>query len=210
MIRRLKVVVDVASTTLVIVASVALLWRLYQAPAAPAARPRVEDVSGLRLSANTLTKTRGAGPLVLVEFADYECPFCARHTRNTAPLIKKAFLDSGKIQHVFMNFPLAIHPRAPKAGEAAECAGLQGKFWEMHELLFATPTALETPDFEKRAVELGLDHERFKQCLDKSETAQQVQRDLGEGRRLGVTGTPAFFLGVMTRDGWRGRMIPVC
>jgi protein-disulfide isomerase len=139
--------------------------------------------------------------VVLVEFADYECPFCARHAQSTAPTIKKELLDSGEIQHVFFNFPLAMHPRAQKAGEAAECAAQQGHFWEMHERLFEDPRALEVTDLSQRAEDIGLNRETFMACLESGATAEMVREDLEEGRRLGVNSTPAFFVGTIRPDG---------
>ena len=138
---------------------------------------------------------------MLVEFADYECPFCARHAQTTAPTIKTNLLDSGDIRHVFFNFPLAIHPHAQKAGEAAECAANQGRFWEMHERLFSDPKALDLPDLSRRAEIIGLDGTKFSACLESGETTAKVHADLEEGRRLGVNSTPAFFVGTVQPDG---------
>jgi protein-disulfide isomerase len=150
-----------------------------------------------------VTNARGIGRVVLVEFADYECPFCARHAQSTAPSIKKAFLDSGGIRHVFFNFPLDSHPRAQKAGEAAECAARQGRFWEMHELLFADQSegALEVSEITKRAAGLNLDHVKFTHCLESGETAEKVRVDRALGKKLGVSSTPSFFVGTFDGNG---------
>jgi protein-disulfide isomerase len=202
MLRHFKSAFDTLSTLLVVVAASALLWRTYQ-PAAPAPgrRPPVETVSGLTLASSAVTHVRGTGRVVLVEFADYECPFCARHAQSTAPAIKNALIDSGDIRHVFFNFPLAIHPRAQKAAEAAECAAEQGRFWEMHEQLFDDPQALELVDLSRHAESLDLDRVTFLSCLEEDHTAERVRGDLAEGRRLGVSSTPAFFVGLVQADG---------
>jgi protein-disulfide isomerase len=148
-----------------------------------------------------ITHVRGTGSVALVEFADYECPFCARHAKETAPTIKEELLDSGQIQHVFFNFPLAIHAHAQKAGEAAECAARQGRFWEMHERLFEDTSALADTDLIAKAAAIGLDVTKFRECLTSGATASDVRADLDEGRRLGVNSTPSFFVGVRQPDG---------
>lgn len=142
--RRIKAILDTIGTVLVIVAAGALLWRLSQpAPSIPGAGgPPTEAVSDLSIPATDITRVRGDGSVALVEFSDFECPFCAEFTRTTAPLIETQLLESGQIRHVFFNFPLNIHPRAQKASEAAECAGKQGRFWEMHASLFENPREL--------------------------------------------------------------------
>jgi protein-disulfide isomerase len=199
---RFKQVLDVLSSVAVIAAAGALLWRLYQAPPPPPGqRPPVETVEGLTIAPEAVSNVRGTGRVVLVEFSDYECPFCARHTQTTAPNIKKELIDSGTLQHVFFNFPLAIHPKAQKAGEAAECAAKQGRFWEMHEQLFENQKALDTPDLLARAEKVGLELEAFRGCLESGMTADKVQADFKEGSRLGVNATPAFFIGTRQPNG---------
>jgi protein-disulfide isomerase len=138
---------------------------------------------------------------VLLEFGDYECPFCARHKKETGQSITEKFVTTGSIQHAFLNFPLDIHPRAAEAAEAAECAARQGKFWEMHDSLFENQKALEMGSLKERATALGLNEAEFTECLDSDVTTRVVQRDQEEGRRLGVRGTPAFFLGLRGPDG---------
>ncbi len=134
--------------------------------------------------------------LVIVEFSDYQCPFCARHVRETMPQIERTYVQTGKVKYVFRDFPLeAIHPQAFRAAEAARCAGDQGKFWEMHDRLFAHPNALEEKDLIAHAEALGLDAKRFRQCLERRRFAERVRRDLWEGQRAGVRGTPSFLVG---------------
>jgi protein-disulfide isomerase len=200
MFGRLKSVLDVLATVLVILAASAVLWRWFQ-PAQPGGRPPVETVEGLSIEAGKVAHMRGTGQVVLVEFADYECPFCARHARDTAPEIHKELIESGTIRHAFLNFPLPIHPSAQKAAEAAECAARQDRFWEMHERLFENERALAMADLSERASRLGLDQARFIECLNTGQTAAKVQADLAEGRRLGVNSTPAFFVGTLGSNG---------
>jgi len=110
-------------------------------------------------------------------------------------------VKSGKLRYIVRDFPMErIHPQAFKAAEGAHCAGDQGKYWEMHLLLFTNQLALGAADLPKHAGTLGLDLGKFKECLDKGIHADQVRRDLAEGQKAGVRGTPTFFLGVIEDD----------
>ena len=162
--RYIKSGLETASTLLVCVAAIAIVWRMMNpTPTRPggSARPNVEKVKGLTIASAGVSNVRGNGKVALVEFADYECPFCARHTQETGPTIDKELIDSGQVRHVFFNFPLPIHPRAPKASEAAECASKQGKVWEMHEKLFGNPRKLEVADLLVHAETVGIDPSSF-------------------------------------------------
>ena len=131
--------------------------------------------------------------VVMVEFTDYQCPFCARHFRETQPSILSEF--EGRIKYVVFNYPLSsIHPFSQKAAEAAECAYDQGEFWEYHDTLFQNQQALDTVSLKQHASNLGLDSDAFDSCLDSGEKARQVLDDVQLGQGLGVTGTPTFFV----------------
>ena len=201
MLRHIKSALDVVSTVAVIAAAGALLWRMYNPPTPPGQRAPVETVKDLSLPADSIRHVRGNGPVALIAFSDYECPFCARHVQETGPAIKSKLLDAGVIREVYLNFPLQIHAKAQKAGEAAECAAQQGRFWEMHEALFQNSKALEITDLAKHAERLGLDQAKFGSCLESGETAPAIERDLAEGKRLAVSATPAFFIGLVRDDG---------
>ena len=140
-------------------------------------------------------------PITMVEFSDYQCPFCLRYFNNTLEQVKKNYVETGKVFYVFKDFPITqIHPQAPKAAEAAECAGDQGRYWEMHDRLFQgqQPEWNQNPDavtiFKGYAQELGLDMDAFNDCLDSGQYTDEVAADLDEGVRAGVTGTPSFFI----------------
>jgi len=135
--------------------------------------------------------------LTLIEFSDYQCPFCSRHSRDTLPQLEREYIASGKLKYVFRNFPIeSIHPQAFKAHEAANCAGEQGKYWEMHDRLFANQNALGLKDLPNHAKALVPDMPKFQQCLDNGKHASKIRSDLADGQKAGVQGTPSFFLGL--------------
>ena len=139
--------------------------------------------------------------LVLMEFSDYQCPFCSKVVRDAIPQIEKDYVGTGKMRHVFMNFPLPMHSNAMKASEAGLCAGDQGKFWEMHDKLFGNQQALKPEDLVKHAEALGLDPSKFKECLDSGKHAEDIKKEMAEGQRAGISGTPAFLIGYIEPDG---------
>jgi protein-disulfide isomerase len=135
--------------------------------------------------------------VTLVEFTDFQCPFCGRNFQQTYPQIYNDYVKTGKVKYVSRNFPLeSIHPFALKAAEAAQCAADQGKYWEMHDKLFTNQTALAKDDLVSYAKAVGVDGDKFKECLDSDKTTAKVRSDISEGSKAGVTGTPGFFLGL--------------
>jgi protein-disulfide isomerase len=130
-------------------------------------------------------------PITIVEFSDFQCPYCGR-VMPTLRQLEQRYGDSMRI--VFRDFPLPIHPQAPKAAEAAACAHEQGKFWEMHDRLFASQGAIQVADLKTKAVEIGLNADAFNQCLDSGKHEAVWKKGVEEGSRYGVTGTPAFFV----------------
>ncbi len=135
--------------------------------------------------------------VVLVEVSDFECPFCGRHVRQTAPLIQKDYVDSGKVRHAFVNFPLASHRNAFKAAEAGLCANDQGRFWDLHDRMFANQTQLAAPLLPSLATASGLQTEQWRACLDSSRKREQIEADQAMASRAGVSATPTFFVGIL-------------
>ncbi len=131
-------------------------------------------------------------PVTLVEYGDYECPYCGK----AFPIVHRIQERMGdQLRFVFRNFPIATsHPHARAAAEAAEAAGGQGKFWEMHDQLFRHQHALEAADFVRYATRIGLDVGQFEQDLANHTYAQRVRDDFMSGVRSGVAGTPGFFI----------------
>ncbi|MBR9678484.1 MAG: DsbA family protein [Nanoarchaeota archaeon] len=158
----------------------------------PALQPNVQvsvDDDPVKGSANA--------PVTIVEFSDFECPFCARFYEQTMGLIDENYIQTGKVKLVFRDFPLAFHENAQKASEAAECADEQGKFWEYHDSLFENQgewSSIGVNKFKEYAQELGLNTEKFDACLDSGKYASEVQKDLSDGQGYGVSGTPTFFV----------------
>ena len=144
--------------------------------------------------------TAGA-KLTLIEFSDFECPYCGSYVRESYPQIDRDYVSTGKIRYVFRHFPLTpLHPRAQKAGEAAECARREGKFWPLHDRLFANQKALDPASLVEHARAVGLDAKAFETCLN-GEATSTVLADLDLGERIGVSATPTFLLGFTQKDG---------
>ncbi len=163
-----------------------------QAPSAPAAETQtIVSIDGGAIKGDKNAK------VTLVEFTDYQCPFCSRHMRDTFPQIENDYIKTGKVRYVLREFPLeSIHPQAVKAAEAANCSGEQGKYWEMHDRLFANQNALAPAQLPSHAEALNLDAAKFKSCLDGGKYTVKVRKDLNDAQKYGVTGTPTFFVGL--------------
>src|SRR5213080_3671878 len=142
---------------------------------------------------------RADAPVTLVEFSDYQCPFCGRFFATTLPVLKKDYIDTGKLRYVLRDYPLdQLHPNARKAAEAAHCAGEQGKYWEMHDVLFQNQRALAPSQLAEYARALGVAGAAFEQCVASGRYAPQIERGLTDGAAAGVQGTPGFVIGRTT------------
>ena len=179
------------------------------------ARRRAEAVDRVRGSANVeilmeppRIQVAATGPsrgpkdarVTIVEFSDFQCPFCKR-VGPTLDAIVERYPEDVRIVH--RNFPLGNHNRAAPAAAAALCAEDQGQFWAYHDLLFENPRALEDQHFAEYAAKLGLDEQAFAACYDEGRYEAQVAQDLADGRAAGVTGTPAFFVNGVLLSGAR-------
>lgn len=133
-------------------------------------------------------------PVTMIEFSDFQCPYCERFYSQTLPQLEENYIKTGKVRLVFRDFPLSFHQYAQKAAEASECANEQGKFWEYHNKLYENQAALDVDSLKKYAKDLGLDSSKFDQCLDSGKMASEVQKDFTDGQSYGVSGTPSFFI----------------
>ena len=140
--------------------------------------------------------------VAIVEFGDYQCPYCGRHATETLPQLIATYVKTGKVRYFFKDVPVeSIHPQALKAAEAAQCAGVQGKYWQLHDRLFQNQEALTPADLTSHAIAVGLDVHKFQQCLDDGTFTAPMRAALKEAKEAGVRGTPQFFLGTLAPDG---------
>jgi protein-disulfide isomerase len=130
-------------------------------------------------------------PVTIIEYSDFQCPFCARAV-PVLDQIKATYGDS--VKFVFKDFPLGFHEFAQKAAEAGQCANDQGKFWELHDTMFANQGRIDVGSIKGYAANIGLNTEQFNACLDSGKYASEVQQDFNEGKVAGVSGTPTFFI----------------
>lgn len=137
--------------------------------------------------------------VTILEFSDFECPFCSKFYLQTLPQIREQYVKTGKVKFAYMHFPLGMHAYAQKAAEAAECAGEQGKFWPMHDWMYENPDKLAVPSLKAEAASLGLDTAKFDSCLDSGKYEAKVKSHVQAGQEYGIRGTPSFFI--------NGRMI---
>jgi len=152
--------------------------------------PRV-DVA----TANAPSLGPAKAPITIVEFSDFQCPYCSRAAQTVERVVQRY---GDRVRLVYRDFPLDIHPNAQIAARAAACARSQGKYWEMNRAMFADASKLAEPALIETAKGLGLDGDRFKSCLDAGDGTQSIQRDMADGTRYGVNATPTFFInGIM-------------
>jgi protein-disulfide isomerase len=146
----------------------------------------------VKVSASDPALGSASAPITLIEFSDYQCPYCGR-VEPTLKRLRAAYGD--KIRFVWKDYPLTqIHPQAFKAGEAAHCAGDQGKYWELHDVLFSKQSELQIDDLKRYALTLGLKADAFNQCLDTSKYGERVRDGVSEGGQVGVNSTPTIFV----------------
>ena len=139
----------------------------------------------------------------IIEFSDFQCPFCAKFHSDTLPLLMQNYINTGKVNLVFRDFPIeSIHPNAVPAAHASECADDQGKFWEMHDMIFENQRkwqnleVLESVNmFKKYALDIGINEDEFDSCMSTAKHIDEIRKDLEDGQIYGVTGTSGFFVG---------------
>jgi protein-disulfide isomerase len=176
-----------------------LLQEGARAPSAPAQqggfRPQTVAIGTSPVKGNV------DAPVTLIEYSDYDCPFCARNYREVLPLIQEQYIDTCKVKFVMRENPLVtLHRDAFNASMAAQCAGDQGKYWEMHNMLFENQKKLQLDNLKSFAASLELDETVFNDCLDSKKHEKTVQQDLASGAKLGIRGTPGFVLGLTDPD----------
>lgn len=133
-------------------------------------------------------------PVTMVEFSDFQCPYCARFFEQTFPQLKENYIKTGKVKLAFRHLPLSFHQYAQKTAEASECANEQGKFWEYHDTVFNNQDQLSDTILSTWAGEIGLDVKKFDDCLESGKYKEKVQADSNDAGSYGVSGTPSFFI----------------
>jgi protein-disulfide isomerase len=162
-----------------------------QAERPPDEKVQVDVAGGLVLG-------RVDAPVTLVEFTDLECPYCRAFHVNTFERLKREYIDTGKVRFITRDFPLDFHPNARPAALAVRCAGEQGKFWEMRHVVTLNANALNRELYDRLAKELGLDAGKFSACIGADRYRADIDRDMAEAVKAGVSGTPTFVVGATT------------
>ncbi len=163
--------------------------------AAPAPQRPVDDKVSYAFVPGTYTLGREDAPLVLVEYTDYQCPFCQRFHNDAFAQIKANYIDTGKIRFVTRDFPLSFHENAMRGAIAARCSAEQGKFWDFRNTLIVNASQLQPDKIAGYAQSASMDVGKFKACIDSDKYKAAIDKDIAEGTVAGVTGTPAFVLG---------------
>jgi protein-disulfide isomerase len=165
-----------------------------QQPAAKPAAPAAPRIVTMPLG-DSPSLGQASAPVVMVEFTDFQCPYCKRAHDDLLATLRKKYVETGKLRLVSRNLPLPFHANAEAAATAALCAGEQDRFWPMRDRLFANPEALARADFMKAADELKLDAKAFAECLDSTRHAAAIARDKQDAAAAGINGTPTYVLG---------------
>jgi len=157
--------------------------------------PAQQTRTSMNLGDGSYSLGRPDAPVTVVEFSDYQCPYCRRFHAQTYAELKKNYIDTGKVRFITRDLPLEFHPNAMPAAEAARCAGDQGKFWEMRDALLSNEAELNKDGIEKRAQALSLDMTRFHTCVDAAPYKDAIMKDASEANALGISGAPTFVVG---------------
>jgi protein-disulfide isomerase len=205
---RIRSAIDtVASLSVIVVAGTVVWVLLFRADQPSLARPTRPSAPEAPLPRGPVsldgawTEGDKTARAVVIEYSDFQCPFCSRFSLGTLPALREKYVKTGKVLLAFRHLPLSeIHPLAAKAAEAAECAGQQDRFWPMHDALFTDPTRLEEAALKAAANRLGLDAARFDACLG-GEFAGKIRKEVTEAKALAITGTPTFLIGTLRPDG---------
>ena len=163
--------------------------------AAPAGGQSGPPMVRLALEPGEPALGRAGAPLTMVEFTDYQCPYCRRFQAEVWPTLKREYIDTGKLRYIARDLPLAFHASAAPAAEAAHCAGEQGKFWDMHAALLGGAADLAAGGIDKRAGALGLGMTRFDECVARGKYAAVIAAHVAEADAAGIDGTPGFIVG---------------
>ena len=181
------------------------LLQQQRGPAGPAPQEQLAPAK-LKLEGSQALGAKDA-PITMVEFTDYQCPFCRRFHTTTFEELRKKYIETGKVRFFSRDFPLDMHRDAMRAAEAGHCAADQGKFWPLRDLLSENPGKLSEPDVLGYAAKVGLDVKVFGACLASGKHREAVQKQVAEAGALGIQGTPSFIVGKTTPEGVDGVIV---
>ncbi len=166
----------------------------------PQAAPAPDDKVSYKLSPGGFSMGDAKAPLVMVEYTDFQCPFCQQFHNTAFAQIKANYIDTGKIRFVSRDFPLDFHDNARRAATAGRCAAEQGKYWEMRHVMIVNAEQLKPDNLASYAGQVKMDVAKFRSCLDSDKFKAQIDQDIAEGGVAGVQGTPSFVLGYLEND----------
>ena len=175
-------------------------------------QPRANPRPSIPKTASASTRGRPSlgdpdATVTVVEFTDYQCPFCSRFEASTFKKLKQTYIDTGKVRWVVLDMPLSFHKDAEFASQATHCANEQNKFWELRELFFHNQKELQPEHIAKYAQQVGIQPEAFNQCLNSNRYQENIQRDMAEAQKQRITGTPTFVIAMSTPDVVSGKRI---
>lgn len=166
------------------------------APQAPAAPDPVQVKKDLKMGHLPVDGNENA-KITMVEFSDFECPFCGKFYTDTLGQLKKEYVDTGKMKIYYRHYPLSFHPKAVPLAQASECANDQGAFWKMHDKIFennSTVANMTDDQIKQWGADLGLDTAKFNDCYDNKAHQKEIDEDMAAGTAVGVSGTPTFYI----------------
>jgi protein-disulfide isomerase len=179
-----------------------------QGTPAPAPQPGQQQITKANVSIEgAYTMGSKDAPLTMVEFTDFQCPFCQRFHVQTFAELKKNYIDTGKLRFVSRDLPLDFHPNALQAAQAGRCAGEQGQFWAMRERMNSNPDKLDMTSLAEFALGLKLNVANFRSCVESGKYKNAIRTDSQTAEKIGANGTPSFVLGKSTPEGVDGELI---
>jgi protein-disulfide isomerase len=179
-----------------------------QGTAAPAPQPGQQQITKANVSIEgAYTMGSKDAPLTMVEFTDFQCPFCERFHVQTFAELKKNYIDTGKLRFVSRDLPLDFHPNALQAAQAGRCAGEQGQFWAMRDRMNSNPEKLDLASLAEFALDLKLNVANFRSCVESGKYKNAIRTDSQTAEKIGANGTPSFVLGKSTPEGVDGELI---
>jgi protein-disulfide isomerase len=175
-------------------------------PAAPPGPPEPTKAK-LNMTGAEMLGSKTA-PITMVEFTDYQCPFCQRFHTTVFTELKKNYIDTGKVRFYSRDLPLdSMHPNAIRAAQAARCASEQGQFWAIRDIMGANPSKLDMDSLVADAASLKMDTAKFRSCVESEKYKPAIQTDVLEAMKIGADGTPTFVIGKSTPDGVDGEVL---